>query len=127
MSDPASLPTLSLAHLTRPPRATTSGKPPLLVLLHGVGSNERDLFSFANLLDPRFRVISLRAPLVRGPQSFAWFDVQFLPNGFAINADHLRASRDQIAQVIDEAVAAYDADEFATDTRKLWLQLEWAY
>jgi hypothetical protein len=23
--------------------------------------------------------------------------------------------------------AAYDADEFATDTRKLWLQLEWAY
>ena len=24
-------------------------------------------------------------------------------------------------------IAAYDADEFATDTRKLWLQLEWAY
>ena len=24
-------------------------------------------------------------------------------------------------------LAAYDADEFATDTRKLWLQLEWAY
>lgn len=23
--------------------------------------------------------------------------------------------------------AAYDADQFATDTRKLWLQLEWAY
>jgi hypothetical protein len=24
-------------------------------------------------------------------------------------------------------LAAYDADEFATDTRKLWLQLEWAF
>lgn len=24
-------------------------------------------------------------------------------------------------------LASYDADEFATDTRKLWLQLEWAY
>jgi hypothetical protein len=24
-------------------------------------------------------------------------------------------------------LAAYDADEFATDTRKIWLQLEWAY
>ena len=24
-------------------------------------------------------------------------------------------------------LAAYEADEFATDTRKLWLQLEWAY
>ena len=24
-------------------------------------------------------------------------------------------------------LAAYDADEFATDTRKFWLQLEWSY
>jgi len=24
-------------------------------------------------------------------------------------------------------LASYDADKFATDTRKLWLQLEWAY
>src|SRR5262249_44266965 len=102
--------TLSLAHITRPPRIEAIGKPPLLLLLHGVGSNERDLFSFAGLLDPRFRVVSLRAPLVRGPESFAWFDVRFLPEGFAINAEHLRASRDHIARVIGEAVAAYDTD-----------------
>lgn len=107
-ADPSA--TLSLAHLSRPPRAATTGKPPLLLLLHGVGSNERDLFGFAGLLDPRFRVVSLRAPLVRGPESFAWFDVRFLPEGFAINAEHLRASRDHIARVIGEAVAAYDTD-----------------
>lgn len=101
---------LSLTHLSRPPSASQPGQPPLLVLLHGVGSNERDLFSFAAALDPRFHVVSVRAPLVRGPDSFAWFDVQFLPNGFAISADHLRASRERMVQFVGEAVAAYHAD-----------------
>jgi phospholipase/carboxylesterase len=101
---------LSLAHLTRAPGAASAGKPPLLLLLHGVGSNERDLFSFADALDPRFRVLSLRAPLVRGPDSFAWFNVQFLPQGFAIDPDQLRESRDRILTFIGEAVEAYDAD-----------------
>lgn len=112
MSAAGSPPTLSLVHLTRPPRGASgsSGKPPLLLLLHGVGSNERDLFSLSDVLDPRFRIVSLRAPLERGPNSFAWFDVQFLPSGNVINSDQLRASRDRIAQVIGEAVAAYDTD-----------------
>jgi phospholipase/carboxylesterase len=112
VQQPSPAPNLSLVHLARPPR-TTSGpdaRPPLLIQLHGVGSNERDLFSFADLLDPRFLVLSARAPLVRGPDSFAWFDVRFLPEGFAINPDQLRASRDRILQFIAEAVAAYGAD-----------------
>jgi phospholipase/carboxylesterase len=101
---------LSLVHLTRAPQAAISGKPPLLLLLHGVGSNERDLFSFAEAVDSRFRVVSLRAPLVRGPDSFAWFNVQFLPQGFAIDPDQLRESRDRILTFIGEAVEAYGAD-----------------
>lgn len=101
---------LSLVHLVRAPRAPIEGKPPLLLQLHGVGSNERDLFSFAELLDPRFLVLSLRAPLVRGPDSFAWFNVEFLPAGFKIDPEQLRASRDKIVQFIGEAVQAYDAD-----------------
>jgi phospholipase/carboxylesterase len=101
---------LSLVHLVRPPRAESDGKPPLLLQLHGVGSNERDLFGFAELLDPRFLVLSLRAPLVRGPESFAWFNVEFLPVGFKIEPEQLRASRDAIVRFIGEAVDAYDAD-----------------
>jgi phospholipase/carboxylesterase len=110
VSQPANMPTLALVHLMRPPRAHAEGRPPLLLQLHGVGSNERDLFSFADLLDPRFLVLSARAPLLRGPDSFAWFEVQFLPNGFVINPEQLRASRDRLIQFIAEAVAAYDAD-----------------
>jgi phospholipase/carboxylesterase len=86
------------------------GKPPLLLLLHGVGSNEGDLFVLAPLLPPRFRVLSLRAPLVRGPARFAWFDVEFLPDGFRINPEQLDASRRTVIALIGEAVAAFDAD-----------------
>ena len=117
MSQPVSDPTprsdLSLVHLARPPQtpvAELGAKPPLLALLHGVGSNEGDLFQLAPYLDPRFQIVSLRAPLVRGPQSFAWFDVEFLPEGFRIAPEQIAASRDRIAAFLDEAVAAYGAD-----------------
>ena len=115
--DPDHTPTLrtdlSLAHLTRSPLspAQQGTKPPLLALLHGVGSNERDLFQLAPSLDPRFQIVSLRAPLVRGPQSFAWFEPEFLPHGeFRIAPEQIAASRDRIVAFLDEAVAAYGAD-----------------
>ena len=110
MSESDSRPNLPLVHIARPPRAASPGKPPLLLQLHGVGSNERDLFSFADQLDPRFHVVSVRAPLVRGPDAFAWFEVQFLPTGFAINPEQLRQSRDRLLELIPAAVAAYSAD-----------------
>lgn len=61
------------------PRAP-SAKPPLLVLLHGIGADEHDLFPIAGALDPRLAVVSLRAPhaYVVG---YAWFPIDFLPSG----------------------------------------------
>ena len=40
--------------------------PPLLILLHGYGSNELDLFSFANELPDTLVIVSLRAPYEMG-------------------------------------------------------------
>src|SRR5262245_34606894 len=55
--------TFSLIHHTAPPKSGLNGKPPLLLLLHGYGANEDDLFSLAPYLDERFRVVSARAPV----------------------------------------------------------------
>ena len=105
MPDPA------LTHLHLPPRRETGDKPPLLVLLHGVGSNEQDLFSLAGELDPRFAVVSARAPFTRFPGSYAWFDVEMLPGGeFRIDPGMWEESRGQLEAFITEAVAHYDAD-----------------
>lgn len=100
---------LSLTHLVRPPGAPSKA-PPLLMLLHGVGSNERDLFALAPRLDPRFVVVSARAPNTRAPGSYAWFEVEFTPQGPLINPEQAEASRRLLLRFIAEAVAAYGAD-----------------
>lgn len=104
---------LGLVHLLRPSRAEApeGQKPPLLALAHGVGSNEQDLFSFAEELDPRFIVVSARGPLTRAPGSYAWFNVQFLANGdFAIAPEQLDSSRQTYAAFVRAAAEAYGAD-----------------
>ena len=102
-------PDLSLTHLVRRP-ARESARPPLLILLHGVGSNERDLFELAPLLDERLLILSARGPLERGPGGYAWFEVTFTPGGPTINPAQAEASRQALIRFIDEAVAAYGAD-----------------
>lgn len=45
---------------------------PVLVLMHGMGVDESDLLSLADLLPPQFLVISLRAPHALG-SGFQWY------------------------------------------------------
>jgi phospholipase/carboxylesterase len=58
-------------------------------LLHGVRSNEQDLMGLAPMLDDRFRIISVRAPLVLGPGAYGWYNVEFHP-GFVINEEEAK-------------------------------------
>jgi phospholipase/carboxylesterase len=109
MSQPMSASKLSLIHLKRLSRLTDGERPPLLLLLHGVGSNEQDLFTLAPQFDPRFVVLSVRAPLVWGPDSFAWFTVRFQGDQPIINAQELDASRTRLTNFISEAILAYNA------------------
>jgi phospholipase/carboxylesterase len=62
-------------------RPQTRGKRYLLILLHGRGSNEGDLFDFAPQMDDRFLILSVRAPLELGKIAFAWFMTQYLAAG----------------------------------------------
>jgi phospholipase/carboxylesterase len=52
-----------------------------LVLLHGVGSNERDLFEIAPLMSDDRLIVSFRAPIEMGPFAYGWFHVQFTSQG----------------------------------------------
>ena len=55
-------------------------KPPLLIMLHGYGSNEKDLFSFSGALPDQYTIVSLRAPINIG-MGFAWYDISFDQKG----------------------------------------------
>jgi phospholipase/carboxylesterase len=50
---------------------------PLVVLLHGYGSNEADLFSFSTYIPDNFHIVSLQAPLKMTEESYAWFPIHF--------------------------------------------------
>jgi phospholipase/carboxylesterase len=101
---------LSLYHLVREPKIIKD-KNPLLLLLHGYGSNEEDLFSFASELPEEYYVISVRAPYDMMYGSYAWYAINFDAdeNKFS-DHDQARESRDLIAKFIDELVANYPID-----------------
>src|SRR5690554_7610874 len=52
-------------------------KNPLLLLIHGYGSNEEDLFSFASELPEEYFIISVQAPFQMPPYGFAWYAITF--------------------------------------------------
>src|SRR5690554_83520 len=101
---------LSLYHLIQEPK-NPSSKAPLLIMLHGYGSNEQDLFSFASELPEDLFIISLRAPVRLEQFGFAWFEINW-NGGSGKYGDDQQAliSRDAVANFIDEAVAAYPVD-----------------
>lgn len=47
-------------------------RPPLLVLFHGRGADEEDVFSLAPAIDPRFAVAAIRAPLPTDEGGYTW-------------------------------------------------------
>jgi phospholipase/carboxylesterase len=74
----------------------------VLVLLHGLGSNERDLLGLGAGLDPRFELISLRAPRPMGPDAFGWFDVTFKPEGPVHDGPQAETARRAIVRFLEE-------------------------
>lgn len=84
---------------------------PVIFMLHGYGSNEQDLFSFANELPEQYTVISLRAPYKLSDFGYAWYAIDFDANKGKWSDDRQAAeSRDLIAEFIDQACKHYKLD-----------------
>lgn len=95
---------MPLFHRVVPPRSP-SPSPPLLVLLHGIGADEEDLLPLAPLLDPRFLVISARAPHPE-PPGYRWYAVDWSAVPPRADPAEIIASREVLARFVEEAVAA---------------------
>jgi phospholipase/carboxylesterase len=96
-----------LHYLVRVPK-TSIKNPPLLILLHGYGSNEQDLFSFAEELPDNFLIISAQAPNSMGAGAYAWYAINFNDtNGKFSDLKQAKESIDKIAVFIDEIKAKY--------------------
>jgi phospholipase/carboxylesterase len=101
---------LSLQHLVRESSLTENA--PLLIMLHGYGSDENDLFSFASELPDELFIISVRAPHPMQPFGNAWYAINFdEEKGKWSNNEEAIASRDLIATFINEALATYPVNK----------------
>lgn len=105
--------TFSLEHTLRRPDERSEGKPPVLIALHGIGSNDKDLIGLQPFLDPRLYVIAARALHEYAfPGGYSWFDLGIDQRTGEVSVDiqQIEESRDKIIAFIDEVIAAYDVD-----------------
>lgn len=101
---------LLLEHNYRPAKSGLSN-PPAIIMLHGFGSDENDLFSFASELPDRYAIISFRAPIRLEPYGNAWYNIYYdHPQGKFSDDEQAIASRDLVARAIDEVVNNYQVD-----------------
>lgn len=91
-----------LTMLAHPP-SVASPRPPLIVLLHGAGADEKDMIGLWTQLPPQFVVVSPRGPF-GGGGGWRWYR-----KGPTQDAD-LATSRKIVDLVVDTAIKRFDAD-----------------
>ena len=89
-------------------------KSPLLILLHGHGSNENDLFSFSSQIPENWIVVSVRAPYKLSENSYRWYDVKMVNEKISINPEEEEKSRKKLLQLIESL-----GKKYKVNTRKI--------
>ncbi|HLV24648.1 MAG TPA: alpha/beta fold hydrolase [Moheibacter sp.] len=99
-----------ISYLERKPRIELD-KNPLLLLIHGYGSNEEDLFSFAEDLPDEFHVISVRGIHTLAPEMYAWYEIDFINMEKFNNVPQGIESRNKLVEFIDEIISTKNLDK----------------
>lgn len=104
---------MDLVSAVRPPTAP-SERPPLLVLLHGVGADEHDLLPLLPHLDPRLLAVSLRAPHEAQGMGYSWFDIDWSTAPPSYDLVQAEESRAGLVELIPALVRRHGADPART-------------
>lgn len=86
---------MELQYLVREPETITPSTT-LLVLLHGYGSNEEDLFSFAPTLPEDWLIVSFRAPHNAHYGGYSWYDIDLMNVENRVDVPQARQSLENV-------------------------------
>jgi phospholipase/carboxylesterase len=100
---------LCLKYLVYRP-AAANAHTPMLVLLHGYGSNERDLFELQKELPRDWMVVCLRAPLDAGNGGYQWYNMSRDHGHHSGKKEDLDQSRDLVLKCIGQLKQKYHAE-----------------
>lgn len=98
-----------IAYLERKPKKILAQNP-LLVLIHGYGSNEEDLFSFAEDLPDHFHVISIRGVHTLALGMYAWYAIDFINSEKFTDVPQGLESREKIVKFIQTILQQENLD-----------------
>ncbi|WP_223506142.1 alpha/beta hydrolase [Pseudomonas sp. GL-RE-29] len=82
---------------------------PLVIFLHGYGSNEQDLFGIKDELPAQYNYLSVRAPMVMQEGSYQWFRKKG-DGAYDGETDDLKASGQVLLDFINQATKKYHTD-----------------
>jgi phospholipase/carboxylesterase len=85
----------------------SSAEKPLVIFLHGSGSNEEDLFDIKDELPGDYTYLSARAPMEVGEDSYQWFRKKPVDGPYDGVTEDLSSSEALIADFIVKATAKY--------------------
>jgi phospholipase/carboxylesterase len=100
---------LCIKYLVQPPHEKGT-KSPLVILLHGYGSNEQDLFSLKDAFPKNCIVVSARAPYPLQQGGYQWYELTMKDGKREGNVAQMEQSVKLVGQFVNELVKKYGAD-----------------
>jgi phospholipase/carboxylesterase len=98
----------TLVHRVLEPEAAGPGPHPLLLFLHGRGADEEDLLGLAPLMDPRFLIVSARAPLpFHAGGGYTWYHLNAIGSP---DQQTFRKAYELLVRFFDDIRGGYPVD-----------------
>ncbi len=85
-------------------------KPPVLVVLHGYGTDEYDLLGMAEQIAPDFLILSLQGPIERPNGGHAWYDLLQTPTGIIPDDISRHESEEEILRTLSGIIEREGGD-----------------
>jgi phospholipase/carboxylesterase len=101
---------LALKYLIKEPLLKPAKKK-AIILLHGIGSNEQDLFGLADQLPADYYVICPRGKFTLSAGSYAWYAVDFSSGKPIYNQEQESQSREALLLFISQVIEKYGFSE----------------
>ncbi|WP_185852191.1 alpha/beta hydrolase [Blattabacterium cuenoti] len=96
---------LSIKHIIK--KSISGNENTLFLMIHGYGSNEKDLFSFTKNLPEDFFIISIQGLYSIGTDKYSWYDIDFDNEKKFINIIQAKKTIEKISFFIHEAIKEY--------------------
>ena len=98
--------TVSLAYEMKTPKELSKDSP-ILILLHGYGSNKKDLFGFANKLNENLVVACPQAPITLQNNRYAWYNLNLNASKNRYQYEDVQLAKKEIVKFIQEIKKKY--------------------